>query len=58
VDKATSKNLELPNLDEASIDVGYGIKVTIDWQLIRVGSGRFMSCKGIELPEVAQDIQA
>ncbi|OAD23484.1 heavy metal translocating P-type ATPase [Candidatus Thiomargarita nelsonii] len=58
VDKAASKNLELPDLDEASYEVGYGIKVLIDGQLIRVGSGRFMSREGIELPEVAQNIQA
>ncbi len=48
VDKAASRNLELPNLDEANYEVGYGIKVTIDGQLIRVGSGRFMSREGIE----------
>jgi heavy metal translocating P-type ATPase len=58
VDKANSKNLELPKLDEANYEVGYGIKVTINGQLIRVGSGRFMSREGIEFPEVAQDIQA
>jgi len=57
VDKATSKNLELPNLDAASYEVGYGIKVTIDGQLIRVGSARFMTNEGIELPKVTQDIQ-
>jgi len=58
VDKAASKNLELPDLDEASYEVGYGIKVMIDGQQIRVGSGRFMSREGIELPEVAPNIQA
>jgi Cu2+-exporting ATPase len=58
VDKAASKNLELPDLDEASYEVGYGIKVTVDGQQIRVGSARFMSREGIELPEAAQDIQA
>ena len=58
VDKAACKNLERPNLDEASYEVGYGIKVTIDGQRILVGSGRFMSREGIELPEVAVDIQA
>jgi len=58
VDKAASNNLELPDLDEASYEVGYGIKVTIDGQLIRVGSARFMAREGIELPEVAPDIQA
>jgi len=58
LDKAASQNLELPDLDEASYEVGYGIKVLIDGQQIRVGSGRFMSREGIELPEVAQNIQA
>jgi len=58
VDKAASQNLELPDLDEASYEVGYGIKVMIEGQQIRVGSARFMSREGIELPEVAQDIQA
>lgn len=58
VEQAAGKNLQLPDLDEASYEVGYGIKVMIDGQRIRVGSGRFMSREGIELPEVAQDIQA
>jgi heavy metal translocating P-type ATPase len=58
VDKAISRNLELPDLEEASYEMGYGIKVLIDGQLIRVGSGRFMNREGIELPEVAQNIQA
>jgi len=58
VDKATSQNLELPDLDAASYEVGYGIKVTIDGKLIQVGSARFMTREGIELPEVVQDIQS
>lgn len=58
VDKAADKNLELPDLDEANYKVGYGIKVLIDGQQIWVGSGRFMNSEGIELPSVAQDIQA
>jgi len=58
VDKAAGKNLELPDLDEANYKVGYGIKVLIDGQQIWVGSGRFMNSEGIELPSVAQDIQA
>lgn len=41
-----------------SYEVGYGIKVLINGQQIRVGSGRFMSREGIELPEVAQNLQA
>ena len=38
--------------------MGYGIKVLIEGQMIRVGSGHFMIREGIELPQVVQDIQA
>ena len=58
IDKAASKNLDLPDLDEANYELGYGIKVTIDGKVIRVGSGRFMSREGIELSEVAANIEA
>ncbi len=58
VDKAVSQNIELPNLDEASYEMGYGIKVSINGQLILVGSGRFMIREGIELPEMVQSTQA
>lgn len=57
VAQATSHNLTIPNLDEANYEVGYGIKVWVDGYQIRVGSARFMSREGIELPEVAQFIQ-
>ncbi|NJO16198.1 MAG: heavy metal translocating P-type ATPase [Thioploca sp.] len=57
IDQAASQHLEIPSLDEAHYEVGYGIKVRIDGQLIRVGSARFMSREGIELPEVVQFIQ-
>ena len=57
IDQATSQNLEIPSLDEAHYEVGYGIKVRVDGQWIRVGSARFMSCGGVELPEVVQFIQ-
>jgi len=58
VAKAISQNLELPDLDEASYEVGYGIKVMLDGQQIRVGSGPFMAVEGIELPQFAQELQA
>ena len=58
IDKAANKNLDLPDLDEANYELGYGIKVTIDGKVIRVGSDRFMSREGIELSEVAANIEA
>lgn len=39
---AQQANLDLPKIDEASYEVGYGIKVEIEGRLIQVGSARFM----------------
>ena len=47
---ATERNLHLPDIAEASYEVGYGLKVTIDERLIRVGSARFMEMEGITIP--------
>ncbi len=47
---ADERGLELPSIDEARYEVGYGIKVEIDNQIIRVGSERFLTLEGIEIP--------
>lgn len=55
--KAQEQQLELPELDEANYEVGYGIKVRVDGKPIHVGSRRFMQRENIELPEDVQTIQ-
>ncbi|BAP56541.1 P-type ATPase [Thioploca ingrica] len=55
--KAEEEHLELSELTEASYQVGYGIKVTVDEQLIRVGSSRFLQSEGIKFPESIGSIQ-
>lgn len=55
---AAERNLALPAIDAASYEVGYGIKVTIEGQLIRVGSDRFMNLEAIVIPESMQTVQA
>jgi Cu2+-exporting ATPase len=55
--KAAEQQLELSELSEASYQVGYGIKVTVDEQVIRVGSSRFLQFEGIKFPESIQSIQ-
>ncbi|MBF0280708.1 MAG: heavy metal translocating P-type ATPase [SAR324 cluster bacterium] len=53
--EADQRKLQLPQIDEAHYEVGYGIKVGIDKQLVRVGSDRFMAMEGIELsPEMKE----
>ena len=55
--KAAERQLELPELDEASYQVGYGIKVAVEEQVIRVGSARYLEREGIEAPEDVEIIQ-
>ncbi len=48
---AEERQLDLPSLDEASYEVGYGIRVSFGGITIQVGSQRFMEREGILLPE-------
>ena len=48
--EARERGLSLPNINEAKYEVGYGLKVSIQEQLIRVGSHRFMEIEGIRIP--------
>jgi heavy metal translocating P-type ATPase len=48
---AKASNLSLPSLDDSKYQVGYGITVSIENQVIQVGSARFMKTEGIVLPE-------
>ena len=50
-EEAQERQLELPSISEASYEIGYGIQVTLDEKLIRVGSNRFMAMESIAMPE-------
>jgi len=50
LDKANALKLILPEIKESDYKLGYGISVTIDEKLVRIGSLRFMKMEGIELP--------
>lgn len=50
VDQARQRGLALPKIDDSKYNVGYGITVGVDGHTIRVGSARFMTHEGIELP--------
>lgn len=52
---AAERGLALPALDDARYEMGYGIKVVIDQQTVRVGSRRFMEME--ELP-IATELDA
>jgi Cu2+-exporting ATPase len=55
---AEERGLHLPPIDEATYQVGYGIKVYVAGKLIRVGSARFLSQEGITLPNEIKEMQA
>ncbi len=47
---AQERELSLPTIDGAEYEVGYGITVTVNGKVIRVGSHRFMTMEGIAIP--------
>jgi P-type E1-E2 ATPase len=56
--EADKRELKLPTIDDANYEIGYGIKVTINNKLIRVGSSRFMEMEGIAISETMINIMA
>ncbi len=59
LEEAQSQELSLPDIDEAEYQVGYGIQVTINQQLIQVGSRSFMEKEEISIPsliKLAEDL--
>ncbi len=49
--------LTLPVIDDTQYEIGYGIKVTVNEQTIRVGSGRFMTLEEIPISNDFKVIQ-
>jgi len=54
---ANDRRLNLPKIDDSQYEIGYGIKVKIANQLIRVGSIRFMEMEGILIPAEISTLQ-
>jgi heavy metal translocating P-type ATPase len=54
---ATARGLELPDLAQASYEVGYGIAVQVAGEaLIRVGSRRFLEGAGLVIPATLESL--
>lgn len=47
---AEEQHLAVPDLDDADYRLGYGLTVTINNRLVRVGSRRFIHMEGIPIP--------
>lgn len=57
VEEAQTRHLSLLTIDEAQYEVGYGLKVIVDQQVVRVGSNRFMEKEDIPIPQEIHAIQ-
>ena len=51
VNKAKELKIDLPNVKDSQYKLGYGVTVTFDDRVIRVGSTRFMQLEKIAIPE-------
>lgn len=56
--RAEAEGLVIPPLEDASYEVGFGVKVRVGGRAVRVGSARFLGREGITLPESLAEIQA
>lgn len=55
--EARRRGLNPPKIDEGRYEIGYGISVTMDESVIKVGSGRFMEMEGIFISDEIKDIR-
>lgn len=57
VQESAARSLKLPSVDDAHYEIGYGIRVYIDDEVIRVGSGRFMELEAIRITDEIASLQ-
>jgi heavy metal translocating P-type ATPase len=55
LNKAIESKLTLPDIDASQYKMGYGVTVSFDEKVIRVGSIRFMTAEGIPIPEKIEE---
>lgn len=55
---AETRALTVPLIEEAAYQIGYGLTVQIEGQIVRVGSGRLMTAAGMAIPAAMVEIEA
>ncbi|MDD5033380.1 MAG: heavy metal translocating P-type ATPase [Methylococcaceae bacterium] len=55
---AEDRNLSIPDVGETRYEVGFGVEVRVDDRRVRVGSHRFMTNEGLDLPQALLEIEA
>jgi len=56
--KAAERQLRLPDIENANYKIGYGLTVTLNNQVINIGSARFIISEGITLPTAIEEAKA
>ena len=54
---AEQRGLMLPDVETAAYKMGFGLSVTIQQQVIQVGSQRFMALSDVAIPQAIEDVQ-
>ena len=54
---AAQRRLDVPPLDEAHYEIGYGLTAQIQGRLVRIGSERFLALEGLPLPPELRQAQ-
>jgi heavy metal translocating P-type ATPase len=55
---SAAEGLELPTIDDAHYEIGYGVRVNVDDRVIRVGSRRFMASEDIPIDQGLLSLEA
>ncbi|MEM7124933.1 MAG: heavy metal translocating P-type ATPase [Chloroflexota bacterium] len=55
--EAETRGLSVPDISDAAYEIGYGIKVRLEEELVWVGSYRFMQMEAISIPDEITAIQ-
>ena len=54
--EAEDRNLLLPEIEESSYEIGYGVSVTVEGRSVRLGSRRFMEMNGIAVSRKIEEV--
>ena len=54
---AKDQHCDLPDIDDATYEVGYGVKIKIEKETIQVGSAKYMEKEGTQLSLTVREIQ-
>lgn len=54
---AQERGLDVPRIEDARYEIGYGIKVRLGNEVVRVGSHRYMQMEDIAVPAAVNDLE-